>query len=140
MRWPPSLRNGRMPSPSTPPLCRPPSTPATHCKTATGWKSSHLSPPSVRSSLELLSAAYAVHPGFAEARILEITAQCRPTLPDNLPAIRQTAPRTLEINGLYRHGYMIAPAMLDVTLEVLATGQSTMASRFDLSLQLLGER
>lgn len=46
----------------------------------------------------------------------------------------------LEINGLYRHGAMIAPAMLDVTLEVLATGQSTMASRFDLSLQLLGER
>ena len=107
---------------------------------ATEIESEDLSPPSVRSSLELLSAAYAVHPGFAEARILEITTQCRPTLADNLPMIRQTAPRTLEINGLYRHGYMIAPAMLDVTLEVLATGQSTMASRFDLSLQLLGER
>ena len=107
---------------------------------ATEIESEDLSPPSVRSSLELLSAAYAVHPGFAEARIIEITAQCRPTLPDNLPAIRQTAPRTLEINGLYRHGYMISPAMLDVTLEVLATGQSTLAKRFDLSLQLLGDR
>jgi glycine oxidase len=46
----------------------------------------------VRSTLELLSAAYAVHPGFAEARILEIRTQCRPTLPDNLPAIRQPQP------------------------------------------------
>ena len=107
---------------------------------ATEIESEDLSPPSVRSSLELLSAAYAVHPGFAEARILEITTQCRPTLADNLPMIRQTAPRTLEINGLYRHGYMISPAMLDVTLEVLATGQSTLASRFGLSLQLQGER
>ena len=106
---------------------------------ATEIESEDLSPPSVRSSLELLSAAYAVHPGFAEARILEITTQCRPTLPDNLPAIRQTAPRTLEINGLYRHGYLISPAMLDVALEVLATGQSTLSSRFDLSLQLLGD-
>ena len=97
------------------------------------------SAPSVRSALELLSAAYAVHPGFAEARIIEIAAQCRPTLPDNLPAIRQTAPRTLEINGLYRHGYMIAPAMLDVVLEVLDSGQSALASSFDLSLQLLDQ-
>ena len=104
---------------------------------ATEIESEDLSEPSVRSALELLSAAYAVHPGFAEARILEITAQCRPTLPDNLPAIRQTAPRTLEINGLYRHGYMIAPAMLDVVLEVLESGQSALASSFDLSLQLL---
>ena len=104
---------------------------------ATEIESEDLSPPSVRSALELLSAAYAVHPGFAEARILEIAAQCRPTLPDNLPAIRQTAPRTLEINGLYRHGYMIAPALLDVVLQVLDSGQSALASRFDLALQLL---
>ena len=81
-----------------------------------------LSPASVRSTLELLSAAYAVHPGFAEARILEIRTQCRPTLPDNLPAIRQPQPRVLEVNGMYRHGFMISPAMLDVTLEILNTG------------------
>src|SRR3990167_3252276 len=104
---------------------------------ATEIESEDLSPPSVRSALELLSAAYAVHPGFAEARIIEVASQCRPTLPDNLPAIRQTAPRQLEINGMYRHGYMVAPAMLDVALEVLGTGGSALASRFDLSLQLL---
>ncbi len=104
---------------------------------ATEIESEDLSQPSVRSALELLSAAYAVHPGFAEARIIEVASQCRPTLPDNLPAIRQTAPRQLEINGMYRHGYMIAPAMLDVALEVLDTGGSDLARGFDLSLQLL---
>lgn len=67
------------------------------------------SPVSVRSALELLSAAFAVHPGFGEARILELNTQCRPTLPDHRPAIIWDGGRTLRVNGLYRHGYMIAP-------------------------------
>ena len=103
---------------------------------ATEIESEDLSPASVRSTLELLSAAYAVHPGFAEARILEIATQCRPTLPDNLPAVRCLRPRVLEVNGLYRHGFMIAPAMLDVVLELLASGKSALAQRFDLRLEL----
>ena len=101
---------------------------------ATEIESEDLSPASVRSTLELLSAAYAVHTGFAEARIIEIATQCRPTLPDNLPAVRRPRPRVLEVNGLYRHGFMIAPAMLDVVLELMASGQSPLASRFDLAL------
>ena len=104
---------------------------------ATEIESDDLSPASVRSTLELLSAAYAVHSGFAEARIVEVATQCRPTLPDNLPAIRQQRPGVLEVNGLYRHGFMIAPAMLDVVMEVLGTGRSALAPRFDLNLQLL---
>lgn len=103
---------------------------------ATEIESDDRSPASVRSTLELLSAAYAVHPGFGEGRILELATQCRPTLPDNLPAIRQTRPGVLEINGLYRHGFMISPAMLDVTLELLNTGQSPLSERFDLRLEL----
>lgn len=103
---------------------------------ATEIESDDLSPASVRSTLELLSAVYAIHPGFAEGRILELATQCRPTLPDNLPAIRQPRERVLEINGLYRHGFMIAPAMLDVTLEVLNTGQSPLSQRFDLAMDL----
>lgn len=103
---------------------------------ATEIESDDRSPASVRSTLELLSAAYAVHPGFAEGRILELATQCRPTLPDNLPAIRQPRPGVLEVNGLYRHGFMIAPAMLDVALEVLDTGQSALSQRFDLRLDL----
>ena len=103
---------------------------------ATEIESDDMSPVSVRSTLELLSAAYAVHPGFAEGRVIEMATQCRPTLPDNLPSIRQTGARVLQINGLYRHGFMIAPAMLDVTLEVLNTGQSALSQRFDLALEL----
>lgn len=103
---------------------------------ATEIESDDMSPASVRSTLELLSAVYAVHPGFAEGRILELATQCRPTLPDNLPAIRQTRPRVLEINGLYRHGFMIAPALLDVAMEVLNTGQSALSQRFDLAMAL----
>lgn len=101
---------------------------------ATEIESDDRSPVSVRSALELLSAAYAVHSGFAEGRIVETATQCRPTLPDNLPAIRLAAPRVMEINGLYRHGFMIAPAMLDVALELLNTGQSQLAPQFDLAI------
>ena len=100
---------------------------------ATEIESDDMSPASVRSTLELLSAAYAVHSGFAEARILEIATQCRPTLPDNLPAVRQPRPGVMQINGLYRHGFMIAPAILDVAMELLATGHSALASRFELA-------
>lgn len=99
---------------------------------ATEIESNDLSPPSVRSTLELLSAAYAVHPGFAEGRILEIASQCRPTLPDNLPALRWLGPRTLLINGLYRHGFMISPALLDAVFEQLDGAGDALATRFGL--------
>jgi glycine oxidase len=99
---------------------------------ATEIESDDMSSASVRSTLELLSAAYAVHSGFAEARIVEIATQCRPTLPDNLPAIRRPQSRVLQINGLYRHGFMIAPAMLDVAMELLAHGHSALAQGFGM--------
>uniref|UniRef100_UPI0035AE73FA FAD-dependent oxidoreductase n=1 Tax=Hylemonella sp. TaxID=2066020 RepID=UPI0035AE73FA len=102
---------------------------------ATEIESNDLSPPSVRSTLELLSAAYAVHPGFGEGRILEIATQCRPTLPDNLPAIRRLGPRTLQINGLYRHGFMISPALLDVVLELVQEQRTTLAGTLDLQVE-----
>ncbi|MDM0057800.1 FAD-dependent oxidoreductase [Variovorax fucosicus] len=91
---------------------------------ATEIESDDMSPASVRSTLELLSAAYSVHSGFAEARILEIATQCRPTLPDNLPAIRWLQPRVLQVNGLYRHGFLIAPALLDDAMARLAHERS----------------
>lgn len=101
---------------------------------ATEIESADMSPASVRSTLELLSAAYAVHSGFGEARILELATHCRPTLPDNLPALRWSAPRVLQVNGLYRHGFLIAPALLDIALELLATGRSPLAARFGLDV------
>lgn len=96
-----------------------------------------LSPPSVRSTLELLSALYSVHTGFAEARILEIATQCRPALPDNLPSIRLMGPRIMQINGLYRHGFLIAPALLDVAMEIMQTQASPLAGTLCLSLEQL---
>lgn len=101
---------------------------------ATEIESDDMGPASLRSVMELLSALYTVHPGFAEARILEIATQCRPTLPDNLPALRWLQPRVLQVNGLYRHGFMISPAMLDATLQLLRQGQATLAQGFDVAV------
>jgi glycine oxidase len=64
----------------------------------------------VRSAVELLNAAYALHPAFGEAEILELGADLRPAFADNLPAVRR-GPRGLLVNGLYRHGFLLAPAM-----------------------------
>ncbi|MBO9407050.1 FAD-dependent oxidoreductase [Shimia sp. R9_1] len=63
-----------------------------------------------RSMLEMLSAAYALNPAFGEAEVLEIGVDLRPAFPDNLPRIRRLG-RTIYANGLYRHGYLLAPAL-----------------------------
>ena len=63
-----------------------------------------------RSLVELLNAAYVLHPAFAEAEIVEIGSDARPAFPDNLPRIRQQD-RILFVNGLYRHGFLLAPAL-----------------------------
>jgi len=82
---------------------------------ATEIESEDKSPMSVRSSLELLSAVYSMHSGFAEARIVNMVTNCRPTLRDNLPAIEHGKKLT-RINGLYRHGYLLAPAVVEEAL------------------------
>lgn len=76
---------------------------------------------SVRSALELLTAAYALHPAFAEARIAEIGAGLRPAFPDNLPRI-QVDGEKIAVNGLYRHGFLLAPALAELTLNYVAHG------------------
>jgi glycine oxidase len=63
-----------------------------------------------RSMLELLSAAYALHPAFGEAEIIEIGTGVRPAFPDNLPRIGWHG-GALYVNGLYRHGFLLAPAL-----------------------------
>ncbi|KTD21423.1 thiamine biosynthesis oxidoreductase ThiO [Legionella lansingensis] len=77
---------------------------------------------SVRSTLELLTAAYYVHPGFAEARIVQTITHCRPTLPHHLPCIKY-APQLIAINGLYRHGFLIAPTLAQEVMNWLSTQQ-----------------
>jgi glycine oxidase len=76
---------------------------------------------SVRSALELLGAAYAVHPAFAEARIVEFGSGLRPAFPDNLPRIAIDNDR-IAVNGLYRHGFLLAPALAELTLGYVQRG------------------
>jgi glycine oxidase len=76
---------------------------------------------SVRSALELLGAAYAVHPAFAEARIVEFGSGLRPAYPDNLPRISIEQQR-ITVNGLYRHGFLLAPALAELTLGFVTRG------------------
>jgi len=63
-----------------------------------------------RSAVELLNAAYAVHPAFGEAEIVETGVGLRPAFPDNLPRILRDG-ETIYMNGLYRHGFLLAPAL-----------------------------
>jgi glycine oxidase len=76
---------------------------------------------SVRSALELLGAAYAIHPAFAEARIVEFGSGLRPAFPDNLPRIA-VHNQKIAVNGLYRHGFLLAPALAELTLGYVERG------------------
>lgn len=74
----------------------------------------------VRSTLELLSAAYALDPAFGEAELLEIGVDARPAFPDNLPRVTRIN-ETIYVNGLFRHGFLLAPALARMAAEALDT-------------------
>jgi glycine oxidase len=77
---------------------------------------------SARSMQELLAAAQAVHPAFGEAEVLELAAQVRPAFADNLPRLRWRGGRCY-VNGLYRHGFLLAPALAAMAAEALLAGR-----------------
>ncbi|MCA6063150.1 FAD-dependent oxidoreductase [Thalassolituus marinus] len=80
---------------------------------ATEIESDDRSPVSVRSAMELLSALYCLVPAFSEARIIAFDSNCRPALPDhNAAIIPFNNGQGLRVNGLFRHGYLQAPALL----------------------------
>jgi glycine oxidase len=88
---------------------------------ATSVESDDRSPVSVRGAMELLTSAQSVLPALAEARILEFNSQVRPAFPDNLPAIRfDRERRVLRINGLYRHGFLLTPTVVEDVLVLLS--------------------
>jgi len=76
---------------------------------------------SVRTTLELLTAAYYVHPAFCEARVLKTITHCRPTLPHHLPRIKYSD-GFIAVNGLYRHGFLIAPALATEVMRWISKG------------------
>jgi glycine oxidase len=73
------------------------------------------SPVSLRTAVELLAAAHSVVPALAEARIVHMESNLRPALPDHQPqVVRERG--LLRINGLFRHGWLVAPALVDDAL------------------------
>jgi glycine oxidase len=94
---------------------------------ATSIESDDDSPVSVRGALELLTSAYSVLPALAEARILEFNTQVRPALPDNLPGLHfDSNQKTLRINGLHRHGFLLTPTVVEEVLTLLSRPQPSM--------------
>ncbi len=85
---------------------------------ATMIESERRGPVSVRSAVELLNAAYALHPAFGEAEIVELGADLRPAFPDNLPAVRRSG-NVLHANGLFRHGFLLAPDLARRTADAV---------------------
>jgi glycine oxidase len=79
-------------------------------------------PVTVRSALDLLGTAYALHPGFGEAEIVEMSTGIRPAFPDNVPKIVVEG-RRLMVNGAYRHGYLMAPALARIAADFLEHGK-----------------
>lgn len=73
------------------------------------------SPVSLRTAVELMAAAHSIMPALAEARIARLDVNLRPALPDNNPRV-DVAPRFLRINGLFRHGWLLSPALVDRAL------------------------
>jgi glycine oxidase len=88
---------------------------------ATVIESDDAGPVTVRSALELLGSAYALHPAFAEAEIVEMGAGVRPAFADNVPRIVVRA-STIHVNGLFRHGFLLAPALATRVADYLETG------------------
>lgn len=74
-----------------------------------------------RSVVELVNSAFAIHPAFAEAEIVETGSDLRPAFPDNLPRLIRRG-RVLYINGLYRHGFLLAPALARRAADVVLDG------------------
>ena len=85
---------------------------------ATELESEDLGPVTLRSMLELGSALHSLHPAFGEARVLRVSAALRPALDDHRPAVVQRG-GVWHINGLYRHGYLCAPAVVDALAQKL---------------------
>jgi glycine oxidase len=90
---------------------------------ATMLESDDPGPVTARSVVDLLNAAYALHPGFAEARVLKTGAGLRPAFADNLPRVERQG-GVWHLNGLYRHGFLLAPALAEELADALVGGMA----------------
>lgn len=81
-------------------------------------------PMTLKSALDLLGSAYALHPAFGEASILDMGAGIRPAFPDNVPRIViEDDGATIRVNGVYRHGFLLAPVLAQLVVGFLSDGR-----------------
>jgi len=86
---------------------------------ATMVESDDASAISARAMMELLSAAWTIHPALAEARIVESGTGRRPAYSHNVPEVRYRD-GVFSLNGMYRHGFLLAPAMAQQLMQRLS--------------------
>jgi glycine oxidase len=88
----------------------------------------------LRSGLELLGSAYAIHPAFGEAEIIRLEANLRPSFADNIPKIIVDG-QTIYVNGLYRHGFLTSPALAGMVADYIESRQVREEEVFSLENQ-----
>lgn len=81
-------------------------------------------PIAARSLMELLNAAYALHPAFADAAVIETGAGIRPAFPDNFPRATRDG-NVVSLNGFYRHGFLLAPTLAAEAADLVFSSNST---------------
>jgi glycine oxidase len=77
--------------------------------------------PTLRSTMELMAAAYALLPALGEARIAGLAAGVRPSFPDNMPKIVVRG-RRIFVNGMYRNGFLLSPILAQATGDYIERG------------------
>ncbi len=88
---------------------------------ATTLESEDDGPPTATAVLELLGAVYGLSPAFRVAGVTRLAAGVRPAFFDNSPRVR-VAPGLLRVNGLFRHGFLLAPAVSAAVRDFVARG------------------
>ena len=90
---------------------------------ATMVESSSTRPITMRSMLELLGAAFTLHPALGEASVIETGVGLRPAFADNVPRLVRLG-STIHVNGMYRHGFLLAPALAGQLAEQISQEQN----------------
>lgn len=88
------------------------------------------SPVSLKTAVELMTAAHSVLPQLSEARIVRLDRNLRPALPDHEPHT-EVREGLVRINGLFRHGWLLAPALVDTALTAAELAQAPEAQGVD---------
>ena len=75
---------------------------------------------SVRSAGELMTHAVSLLPAFADAEVMELRSGLMPVLMNGVPKV-VVGDRVIAVNGLFRYGWMVAPAIAEDLLRVIYT-------------------